>query len=158
MSSRGWMTWILLAALVTSATVLASGGRYWEGRPAFTAGEATGYFLWQDAGGWHIRWTTKARKHLFSGTVTCDGNFVHFKAVSRDKTDYIKQVSSQILRFDAKAKGGADGIDFRLSPSTTVVEFDLRMDGATAPLESIRIGRGKHRPESMPIRILREVR
>jgi hypothetical protein len=158
MFGRRWLTWILLAALLTSATVLAAGGKYWEGRPDFTVGEATGYFIWQDTEGWHIRWTTKGKKHLFSGTITCDENFVHFKAISRDKTDYIKQVSSQVIRFDAKATGGADGIDFRLSPSTTVVEFDLRTDGSPAPLESIRIGRGKHRPESMPLRILRKIK
>lgn len=158
MLRRRWMTWLLIAALAASTAAMAAGGKYWEGRPAFTAGEATGYFIWQDTGGWHIRWTTKGKRHLFSGTITCDGNFVHFKAVSRDKTDYIKQVSNRTIRFDAKAAGGADGIDFRLSPSSTVVEFNLTMDRAAAPLESIRLGRGKHRPESMPVRILRKVK
>ncbi len=153
------LTFLLLtAALVVSTIALANQGRYWRGRPAFTAGQAKGYFIWNDSNGWHVRWTTKGRKHVFSGTITCDGAFLHAKAVSKDRKDFIKKTAADTIRFDAVAHGGMDGVDFRLSPSTRTLTFDLTVDGHRASPQEVRIGRHKKRPASVPFTIQRESR
>lgn len=146
----------ICAVLALSTLALASQGRYWRGRPAFTAGQAKGYFIWNDDHGWHVRWTTKGSKHVFSGTITCDQAFQHFEAVSQGRKDFIKKVNYDTIRFDTVAKGGVDGIDFRLSPSTRTVRFDLTIDGRKALPEEVRIGRGKSHPESVPFTIERQ--
>jgi hypothetical protein len=134
---------------------LSAGRRYWEGRPAFTAGENRGYYVWNDPDGWHIRWTTRGDRHVFAGTLKCDGVFEDFEAVSAEGRDFIKKISLDTLRFDTVVKGGADGMNFRLSPSTKTLTFDLRIDGRTALPEEVRVGRDKVRPEKVPFTIVR---
>jgi hypothetical protein len=145
-------------AILASVAAVAQKGRYWEGRPDFVPGEAKGYFIWNDANGWHLRWSTKGGRHIFAGTVTCDGLLLDVKAVSREKSDFVKQTSENTIRFDAKAAGDMDGVDFRLSPSTQSVSFDLRMDGQRVAPEMVRIGHGRHHPESVPFGIKRNPR
>ncbi len=149
---------LLAAALVVSTLALAGQAAYWRGRPAFSAGQSRGYFIWNDSGGWHVRWTTKGRKHVFSGTITCDSAFEHVKAVSKDRKDFIKKTAVDTIRFDAVAHGGMDGVDFRLSPSTRTVTFDLTIDGHRASPQDVRIGRHKKRAASIPFSIQRESR
>lgn len=129
--------------------------RYWEGRPDFTKGEAKGYFIWNDMEGWHVRWTTGGRTHRFSGTIGCDGKFVDYTAVSRDRGDHITKSAPGTIRFDATASGGADGVDFRLTENTTYVTFDLSVDGARVAPHQVHLGAHNHRAESMPLKIWR---
>lgn len=153
---------LLLAALLSFCLALAAQGRfqerYWEGRPDFTKGEAKGYFIWNDMEGWHVRWTTEGKKHRFSGTISCDGKFVEYKAVSRDRGDHITKSSPGTIRFDATASGGADGVDFRMTENTTYLTFDLSMDGARVPPQMVHLGANNHRAESMPLKIWRAPR
>lgn len=145
---------LVLAALAASAISAAASQDHWKGRPDFEAGEAIGYFIWQDDNGWHARWTTKGEKsRTFSGSITCDGDFTQFEAVKKDRRDMIKKDSDSRLRFDTKTQGGIDGLDFRLSPSTRRVTFDLKIDGAAAEASQVRLGAKKERPSSVPFTI-----
>src|SRR5438093_1515043 len=63
----------------------------WKGRPEFTPGEATAYFIWRDDEGWHVRWTAHKGKPVFTGSITSDAAFGRVKAVGAEKNDYIKQ-------------------------------------------------------------------
>lgn len=152
-----WRTTAALASLLFAAASLwAAQGRYWEGRPEFVGGEAKGYFVWNDAEGWHVRWTTRGERHVFSGKVTCDGHFMDVKAVAKERSDFIKKTSDASIEFDAKAAGDLDGFNFRMSPSTQWVTFDLWMDGKRVQASEVRMGRGKVRPEGVPFRLYRK--
>ncbi len=146
---------LLLSLCLAAAAQSRYQDRYWEGRPDFTKGEAKGYFIWNDAEGWHVRWTTEGKAHRFSGAITCDGQFKDYKAVSRDKGDWIKKTAPNAIRFDATASGGADGVDFRMTESATYVTFDLSMDGARVPAQLVRLGANNRRAESVPLTIAR---
>jgi hypothetical protein len=113
-----WTRLVVLASLALAAAALgAAQGRFWEGRPEFVKGEAKGYFIWNDPDGWHIRWTTRGERHVFSGKVACDGRFAEVKAVAREKADFIKKTSDSAIEFDAVAAGDLDGFDFRTTPA-----------------------------------------
>ena len=144
---------LVLAALAMASAAVAAPKEYWRGRPDFAAGETRGYFVWQDDEGWHVRWTTKGGAHIFSGTATCDGEFMHFKSIGKEKNDLVRKDSNNRIKFDAKSEGAIDGFDFALSPSTQKITFDLKMDGKSAPLQEVRIGGKKERPNSMPFTI-----
>jgi len=149
---------LLVAAFILSTLALANQEHYWRGRPAFTAGQSRGYFIWNDSDGWHVRWTTRKKRHVFSGTIRCDGAFEHVRAVSKDRKDFIKKINHRTIRFDAVAHGGMDGVDFKLTPSARAVTFDLIIDGHRASPHEVRIGRHGKRPESVPFTIQRESR
>ncbi len=157
MASRTLFRIAVAVAFLVCLAAAAQQGRYWEGRPDFVPGDARGYFIWNDDNGWHVRWTTKGERHLFAGTITCDGIFMDVRAISQTG-DFIKKTANNTILFDTEAAGDMDGVDFRLSPSTTTVTFDLKMDGRAATLDRVRIGKAKHLPDRMPFRIVRTAR
>lgn len=150
---------VLMVSVLAASLALAMGPglaaqkEYWKGRPEFSAGEAKGYFIWQDDDGWHMRWTTHGKSVLYAGRVTCNGDFTNFEAVKKEKGEIIKKESNGTIRFDTVTESGIDGIDFRLSPSTTRVTFDLNVDRIRASTEMVKIGAGKHHPGSVPFTI-----
>lgn len=142
-----------LVCLIGGTLAAYAAEEYYKGRPDFTVGQAKGYFVWKEGGDWHVRWETKGKKITASGTVTCDGAFAKVKKVGAEKGDFIRQQSDRSIGFDVKAGGGGDGFDFTLSPSTKSVTFDLKIDGATAPTEMVKIGAKKTRPPKVPFTI-----
>lgn len=142
-----------IAVLAFAPVSLAARKDYWKGRPEIKEGEVKGYFIWEDGDGLHARWTTKGGRSIFAGTVTCDGEFMQFEAVKKDEKDLIKKDSATTIRFDARTQGGVDGFDVRLSPSTRNVTFNLKIDGAWASTQDVRLGEKKERPSSVPFTI-----
>lgn len=147
---------LFLLAAALSLTTAPAKNDPWDGKPSFEAGESKGYFIWNDDEGWHVRWTTKNKKHAFSGTLTCDGSFVRYEAVSKGKKDFIKQTGKSRIEFDAQVDGGKDGFDFQLTSSTATITFDLEIDGKAAPIDSVKMGSGKTRPAAVPFTITRK--
>src|SRR5262245_13156997 len=146
----------LIIAAFAIGPLAAAKKEYWKGKPEFTAGENKGYYIWQDDDGWHLRWTTKGKPIVYAGTLTCSGDFTDFKPVKKEKGEIIKKESNKLLRFDTRTEGGIDGLDFRLSPSTRTVTFDLNMDGAKASATYVKVGRNKTHPTTVPFTIDRE--
>ena len=122
-------------------------------KPAFAPGESSGYFVWNDDDGWHVRWTTQRGKHVFTGTVSCDGSFNKFHPFRKEGNDYVKKVSENSIHFDTRTGEGVDGADFTLSPSSRTITFDLKMDGTAAPVDAVKIGRRKQHPPKVPFTI-----
>lgn len=44
-----------------------------EGKPAFSEGVDTGYYVWRDGDKWSVRWTTTGKLRHFTGAVTAEG-------------------------------------------------------------------------------------
>jgi len=124
---------------------------YWKGQPEFNVGESRGYFIWGDQEGFHVRWLSKGAKRTFSGNVTADVELNKFTPVSRDEKDYIKQNGERTIKWDARAKEGMDGFDFRPGPSTKALKFELYIDQKAAPTDEVKIGRNKTRATSVPV-------
>lgn len=142
----------LTAVLVAAPAAVAKESKeVWKGQPEFHKGESRGYFIWNDGEGWHVRWLSKGAKHTFSGRVTTDTALDKFEPVSRDSKDYIKKESERLISFDAKAKEGMDGFNFRASPSTKALKFELYIDGKSAPVDEVKLGKNKTRPSSVPV-------
>jgi hypothetical protein len=60
--------------LALAAGLAAAGDAGWaEGRPTISEGFERGYYLWHDADGWHVRWTTAGGAHRFTGSVVAEG-------------------------------------------------------------------------------------
>ena len=154
MTLRRLFSAIVLTAMI--ATPVLAAKPFWHGKPDWTPGEHKGYFLWKDEDGWHLRWTTKNRKHEFSGSIVCDGSFKSVHARSKDdKKDKIKRVGRNRIEFRTRVQGGRDGVDFRLSSDTAAVTFDLRMDGQRVEVNRVKIGRNKRFPGGVPFTLER---
>jgi hypothetical protein len=149
-----WLAGVGVAVLLLGAREV--GGEatpYWEGRPRYEPGESTGYFVWKDESGWHVRWTAKAGRPRFSGRISSDGFLADYKAVGQDWRGLITQANEGTITFVAFYAPSRDGIDFRLSESAGTVAFDLAIDGERTPANRVRLGAGGRHPARVPFTI-----
>ena len=143
---------LVLAALALSACAPVSRpvALVWEGAPQIGPGQARGYFLWHDEGGWHVRWTTRGQRHNFSGKLKCDGAFDSFTPISTERGDHIKMANRAAITFNTSTTSGTDGFDFRLTRPTSHVTFDLYLDGQRIYPAEIFLGSSMAHPPGNP--------
>lgn len=148
---------IMLALMLLSGLALGQPGRSGldpNGRPPLKAGDYLGYLVWRDDNGWHVRWATVKVVRSFSGSITAiGGTFVDAKGANLEtKTTDRISITPGLIKFATKTAQQQDGVDFKLSPETKKVRFDLLIDGQQE-LERVFVGKGKQHPKSMPFEI-----
>jgi hypothetical protein len=97
------------------------------------------YFVWYDAGGWHLRTTTKEISHEFSGTIRVVGGTVtkieNFSGLEarpgqKGKNDIGRlDESRRNITFKFATKGREDGFDFKVGPTAETLQFNLKVNG-----------------------------
>jgi hypothetical protein len=120
-----------------------------DGKPvAFDSGNSTGYFIWQDNDGLHLRSTTTQIKRVFSGTISTDGNFEDVFGRYSGGDDYfrINEKRDQAV-FQFTTTGDTASIDLRIFNGTNV-SFNLSMDGKSIDPVNIFIGWDGWHPDS----------
>lgn len=125
-----------------------------EGNPHVRPGEDLGYWLWHDAGGLHLRTTTRGLPHQFSGVIRTrerarffdvDGVRLEDRAGNHDRE---VQTDNDTIRFRFVTYDGVDGIDFRLDGAGFCI--DLENNGHDAP-RLVHLGQHEVRPDHIPV-------
>lgn len=150
---------LALTLVAISSSAFAWGLKLDERPDAFRPGQNRGYFIWRDQKGFHLWTTTRGQRHVFTGTVTTDGDrldvklkdiegrseerpFGHLFTWNRpDRGDRVKlDQDRDTVRFRFDNSGGdVDGIDFKVVGGSKV-RFDLYMDGQRIDPSEIYIG------------------
>src|SRR5437016_765173 len=83
----------VIAVSVTTALALDP-----KGRPRGMGPNApSGYYIWQDERGWHLRTTTGSEKHKFSGEITSEGGQISaVKQYREEPASWYKQQGDRI--------------------------------------------------------------
>lgn len=141
----------LAAGIVALASVaaLALPPAPFHGRPVFAKGTHLGAFVWQNASGLHVRFTTKGAARTFDGKVCTTesiNNLKHFRLEEGDTAKIGPQ--KHCVHFDFKVKGGMDGFDFKTTGGT--VTFDFKLDGQQLDPKHIWVGRNGVHPKNSP--------
>ncbi len=109
----------------------------------------TGYFIWTDDQGFHVRWTSAQREtHRFYGEATVRGAITYFRPAYLDRSDAARRQGNRMY-WDASNSGGGDGFDFAMNPGD-VAQFSLLIDGRTATQEEIYLGARTSHPSANP--------
>ena len=145
-----------MAAILLLASLALGQMQNPQGRPAFKSGEGLAYLIWRDNNNvWHLRWTTEEKRRNFTGTLwAIGGAFVNAKGVGLEKKEDRISISPGLIKFNAWAAGGQDGIDFHLGPRTKRVRFELFIDGESRP-DRVFIGKDGDHPPGNPFEIQR---
>jgi hypothetical protein len=156
---------LLCAALALSAMAGVSEGQGKiepidpNGEPkGFRAGNTARYAIWHNKNGWHVRTTTAKRERHFKGIIRIEGGTfekIHshdLETEGRLRDWWKVGPQRQRVIFEFKTDRGIDGIDFRVSPSATLIHFNLHIDGKYEP-ELIFIGHHNHHPRSDPFNL-----
>lgn len=130
-----------------SGPALAAHSPNLDGPPAaFIAGETTGYFMWQDKEGLHLRTTTSGANHVFTGVIRTNGKFGDILGKTVGTDDYVRiDRSRSEINFRFNIAGGDAGIDLSVKGGTCIT-FALSMDGEGVDPANIVIGRDGWQP------------
>lgn len=128
-----------------------------EGRPSqLDAGKSSGYFIWQDKEGLHIRARAAEDQHTFSGEIRTDGAFEGVFGKMNGKDDYVKVDNDRDkIRFQFTTLTEETGIDLYVNRGT-YVKFNLSLDGDPMNPGNIFIGSENWHPESYKFTIMHD--
>lgn len=150
--AAGLLAISLLVAFTTTALAWSPAT---EGDPGLTHEMPTGYYLWRDDNGLHLRTHGPDEEHLFTARLWTDGTFTDVDAVrleSRDDFAVIDGGHTLVLRFHTY--DATDGVNFRIRGGSRL-RLALKLDGEYVETESIFLGaRGIH-PRTNPFTIKR---
>ena len=139
----------LALGVLGSVAALALPPQPFQGRPVFARGTHLGGFVWHNADGLHVRFTTKGKKRAFSGkmcTTKKMHNLKHFRLEKQDTAEIGPK--EHCVHFDFKVKGGMDGFDVKTTGGD--VTFDFKMDGVPLDTDKIYVGRNGVHPKNNP--------
>lgn len=128
----------------------------------FRPGRSQGYFIWHDQNGFHL-WTstTNGQHHVFTGTITTDGNRfeVTKNSLETANTPFARMVNHNRPKDSVRIDHDRDTITFRFNHSGRdadgitfnpiggkKVKFDLYLNGKRIDPNQITIGEEGWRP------------
>ncbi len=101
----------------------------------------SGYFVWTDLGGWHLRVRDPKGVQKFTGTITSSKDLVSAKA-SPDGSGTVTLAANKIT-LDFKGTKDLTGFDFSpgcVAPADLQLKFELQTDGTPADPATIFTG------------------
>jgi hypothetical protein len=100
------------------------------GRPAYDARSLPAYWIWHDAGGWHLRTTTSGEPQRFRGVIEPVEGEITDARPTRSDLGHVSAGPSR-LEFDFRTSGYDDGVDWRVSSGCSRFTLNLN-DEASA--------------------------
>lgn len=126
-----------------------------QGQPDLTPSSPTGYYIWNDENGIHLRTHGPGEDHRFVARLHTDGVFQDVDAVrleSRDNFAVLDGGHTIVMRFHTY--DATDGLNFRVRGGTRL-RFNLQLDGELISTDSIYLGAAGVHPASNPFTIRR---
>lgn len=113
-----------------------------------------GYYLWEDAQGWHVITVSGGEGRSFSGEIKVTNGVIE-EMRPRDRVmrdEDITLLDAHTITFSYQTARDLLGFDFRNRGETPCVIFDLRID-SRAVKRNIFLGGGKLMPAQVPFSI-----
>ena len=121
----------------------------YDGKPAdFDPGNVCGFFIWNHDGDFRLHATTRdGEKHVFTGIVHTNGQFVDIKDQNFDKNiDFYKLKNDDTIEFSFVTTKLDIGINFKIVDAD-YMNFELYMDGEKVDPRKIFIGSRNWHPD-----------
>jgi hypothetical protein len=119
------------------------------GRPAdFKAGLPSGYWIWKDNAGWHLRVTHKpGTKAVYAGTIRTSAPMTVIRVRDEARDKVWRSADRKTTAFKLVNHGGIDGLDFTPRCSERVT-FTLTVNGKAIDPQKIHLGDTAAHPEA----------
>lgn len=97
--------------------------------PEIQAGKETALFVWSDAKGLHVRWTSEGKPVLVTGSVELDRPYAGEIARTNPLAGgWVDRFGDRVVLYSATSTGGVDGFDLGLATGS-VATVDVQLDG-----------------------------
>ncbi|HEY7065239.1 MAG TPA: hypothetical protein VII06_27430 [Chloroflexota bacterium] len=156
---RTWRRVLAVVGATTMSLALTTAAFAWpggvEGRPAgFHPGAPGDYYVWHtdnDVPHWHVETTDlPGFNHVYTGTLTTDGQFVGVDVAQPEADDWIRQVGPGTIQYQFHTFSGIDGVRFDIAGGS-YLSLDLGRDGHPSGLDRIHLGATGLHPASNPV-------
>jgi len=122
-----------------------------KGFPKFDSDRITGYVLWKQSDGFHLRWTPKGKKtQNFRGTIFFDDKVRITNWINPETENFVIITEKNSIEWNLMFKGQLDGFDF-LTPGD--ITLDLRIKKKKVKPKEIFLGPDMLNPENNPFTI-----
>ena len=122
------------------------------GRPDFTPGKFSGYVLWKQSDGFHLRWAKKGKKkQTFQGKISCSDKVKIIRVKRKDNVYKINETQKNTMEWSTILEEGVDGFDF-LTPGD--FEVELRVEKKKIKSKTIFLGSDMKQADNNPFKIL----
>jgi hypothetical protein len=138
------------AAFATQQTSTPAAEPAAEGTPGIDLNAPTGYYLWHNDDGFHLRTHGPATEHNFDAILHTNGTFENVdspKLEDGDRVDLGDGGQTLILHFHTYDL--TDGVNFTIRGGERL-HLDLKLDGKPAATDQIFIGAAAHNPKHNP--------
>ena len=121
-----------------------------DGAPDLNRERPTGYYIWHDDGGFHLRTHGPNARHDFDARLRTDGTFTDLDVVRAESRDGVEvrdgghELVIHFNTFDA-----TDGVNFRIADGDRL-RFALRLDDHLIGTQRIFLGPQGDHPDSNP--------
>jgi hypothetical protein len=124
-----------------------------KGEPAIKPGAAQAVYVWVDAKGVHVRWTSDGKPVLFSGKLELDKAFgeTDFKRVNALCGGWVQNHGERILMFSSTARTEVDGFDLA-TPAGSTARLEVEIDGKVAEPEKVFFGDALGHAKELPVK------
>ena len=136
--------------LATVPAAFAWNGPVGDGAPDLNHDSPTGYYIWHDDNGFHLRTHGPNARHDFDARLHTDGTFEDVDVVhleSRDGVQVIDGGHELVIHF--KTFDATDGVNFRVRDGDTL-RFALRLDDRLIGTNHIFLGPNGDHPNRNP--------
>ena len=119
-----------------------------KGKPNYNQEKFSGYILWKESNGFHLRWRTKKwKKSSFQGTLTYQDKIMITKKDNIQNDDTLKKAGKKTIEWDVKGQDQMIGFNFLTPKSFTL---DLRINNKKVKSKEIYFGPKMQNPEENP--------
>jgi hypothetical protein len=140
-------------AVFAAPTPVTDGTAVNDGKPDINADSPTGYYIWHDDGGFHLRTHGPHARHDFDAVLHTDGTFENVDPVRLEDGDRVDLVDGgHGLSIHFNTFDFTDGVNFTLRDAEHL-RFNLRLDGTHIATDHIFLGSHGAHPKNNPFTI-----
>jgi len=142
----------LVAAFATSAFAWPASV---NGAPDIDPNSMTGYYIWHNGDGWHLRTNGPEDEHNFTARLRTDGTFTDVDPIRLENDDAVTvEDGGKVLMIHFHTFSATDGVDFKIDGGQHL-SFNLKVDGKRIDRDDVLLGaRGVH-PRHNPFMVKR---
>ena len=146
-----WLVVLMILPAVVDARSFLVNKKTSKGTPVVETGKATGYYIWIDEQGLHLRWTAAAKPKLFTGRIDLDRPIKTLTRVGTQNGGWAKSHGPRIVLFSSTVrKNQLDGVDIVLTGGRRV-QLALDIYGQPPEAAQVYLGEKGQNPRSIPI-------
>ncbi len=146
----GWLLFVSLISVPAWAKPSNVAAATLKDKPTIDEGKVTALFIWTDAEGLHLHWTTDGKPVLFSGRLDMDKKVGELKTVRDESGGWANLHGDRIVVFSKTSRGAVDGLDLKV-PGVSRVQLELKIDGKEPLPEQVLLGGKAQKPAAFPL-------